>query len=528
MGGADSPSRTIQPGHGHAGRVRIQGELMAPCPDQAISVHPVILAGGSGTRLWPLSREYFPKPFLNLAGNRSLFQETILRLDGIERVSRPTVVCNEEHRFLVVEQTGEIESPPLSIILEPASRNTAPALTLAALALTGSGAERPDPVMVVLPADHVIKDMPPFRSAVRAGIELAARGSLVTFGIVPRSPKTGYGYVEKGPALDPAAVGSGPFRVSRFIEKPDAPQAESMVRSGRFLWNSGMFVMRASLWLREIEARRPDIFAACRAAHHAGRRDGTFLQPDRNSFEACPADSIDYAVLEKAAGGDAAPESADCVVIQLDAGWSDVGAWSALWEDGARDADGNVKVGDVHAESTANSLLIGTHRLLATVGLEDVIAVETPDAVLVAGRDRVQDVKNIVAALRANGRPEQENPRRVHRPWGSYETVDSGPGFQVKRLTVNPGASLSLQIHHSRSEHWVVVEGTARVTRGHEQLTLGATESIDIPVGVRHRLENPGDVPVKVIEVQSGEYLGEDDIVRVEDRYDRGTPEQPR
>ena len=491
-----------------------------------MSVHPVILAGGSGTRLWPLSREYFPKPFLNLSGDHSLFQGTILRLDGIEDISSPVVVCNEEHRFLVAEQAREIGKPPLSIILEPVSRNTAPALTLAALAMVDPAAGLDDPVMLVLPADHVIRDLPPFQSAVRTGVELADGGSLVTFGIVPDSPKTGYGYVRKGPALDSAGE-SGPFHVAAFVEKPEAVAAEAMVSSGAFLWNSGMFVMRASVWLEQIREHRPDVAAACREAHAKSLRDGNFLRPGSEAFESCPVDSIDYAVMERAAGEASASASVDCAVVPMDAGWSDIGAWSALWEDGARDAEGNVLVGDVHAESTTGSLLIGTHRLLAAVGLEDVIAVETPDAVLVAGKDSVQDVKELVTALRQEGRPEQENHRRVHRPWGSYETVDSGPGFQVKRLTVNPGAALSLQFHSRRSEHWVVVSGTAGVVKGDEKLLLRETESIDIPVGVTHRLENPGDIPVEIIEVQTGDYLGEDDIVRLEDRYHRGTPEQP-
>ena len=490
-----------------------------------MSVHPVILAGGSGTRLWPLSREYFPKPFLNLTGDHSLFQGTILRLDGIEGISHPVVVCNEEHRFLVAEQAREIGRPPLSIILEPVSRNTAPALTLAALALIDAATGLEEPLMLVLPADHVIRDLPPFQSAVRAGVGLAAQGSLVTFGIVPGSPETGYGYVKKGPALDSSGE-SGPFHVSAFVEKPDAADAEAMVKSGAFLWNSGMFVMPASVWLEQIEKYRPDIAASCREAHRKSRRDGDFLRPGRDAFESCPVDSVDYAVMERAVGEER--PSIDCAVVPLDAGWSDIGAWSALWEDGARDAEGNVLVGDVRAESTTGSLLIGTHRLLAAVGLDNIIAVETPDAVLVAGKDSVQDVKGLVTALRAEGRPEQENHRRVHRPWGSFETVDSGPGFQVKRLTVNPGAALSLQVHHRRAEHWVVVSGTARVVKGDESLLLRETESIYIPVGVKHRLENPGDAPVKIIEVQTGDYLGEDDIVRLEDRYHRDTQEQPR
>ena len=488
-----------------------------------MTVSPVVLAGGSGTGLWPLSREFHPKPFLNLSGNRSLFQETVLRLDGIEEVSPPIVVCNEEHRFLVAEQIREIGTSPQSIILEPVSRNTAPALTLAALALTAQDLHRQDPIMLVLPSDHIIRDVLSFQSAVRAGVALAAEGDLVTFGIRPDSPETRYGYIGQGPVVDAASVDAQTFQVSAYFEKPDPSHAQEMLESGGYLWNSGMFIIKASVWLGLIDIYRPDIAAACRAADAYSSRDRDFIRPDEARFSTCPTDSIDYAVIEKVAREDASSESVGCVVIPLNVGWSDLGAWSALWENSARDADGNVLVGDVRAESTGNSLLIGSHRLLGAVGLNNMIVVETPDAVLVVSKDNVQDVRKLVAGLKAECRPEYENHRRVHRPWGSYETVDRGTRFQVKRLTVNSKAALSLQSHSQRAEHWVVVNGKAKVTRGDETFFLAENESTYVPVGVKHRLENPGDDPLEMIEVQSGDYLGEDDIVRFEDAYGRNT-----
>ena len=501
-----------------------------------MALHPVILAGGAGTRMWPLSRELYPKQFLSLTGERSMLQETVGRLEGIRDVAAPVVVCNEEHRFLVAEHTRQVGIEPSSIILEPVGRNTAPALTLAALALgeSSDGADG-DPVMLVMPADHVIKNVPAFRSAVEQGETLAEGGCLVTFGIVPSEPKTGYGYIEKGRQLEssgPARAGGrgdrafAPFRVASFVEKPDQVTAEAMLKSEDFLWNSGIFMMRVSVWLDQLERHRPDIAAACRDAHEHGSQDGVFYRPQKEKFEACPSDSIDYAVMERVAGTatrDGA--TADSVVLPLDAGWSDVGAWSAVWEDGDRDDQGNVIRGDVYVQSMRNSLLIGEHRLVSAVGLEDVIVVETADAVLVAHKDSVQDVKELVARLHEEGRPEQLNHRKVHRPWGWYECVDIGPRFQVKRLTINPGAALSLQMHHHRAEHWVVVKGTARVTRGDQEFLLTENQSTDVPVAMKHRLENPGTIPLEIIEVQAGAYLGEDDITRLDDRYNRHNDE---
>ena len=498
-----------------------------------MALHPIILAGGSGTRLWPLSREHYPKPFLSLTGERSLFQDTIGRLDGIADAAPPIIVCNEEHRFLVAEQTRQAGKTTTSIILEPEGRNTAPALTLAALLLADRAAA--DPVILVMPADHVIRDVATFQSVVRIGTGLAEAGCLVTFGVVPTSPSTAYGYIKKGPAANRHET-VGAFCLDGFVEKPEKAAAERMLESEGYLWNSGIFMMRLSLWLGQLELHRPDIALACLTAHAGGHWDGDFYRPDPSAFLAGPSDSIDYAVMERVADGGkgdgaepssgaasdvASSPSPDCVVLPMDAGWSDIGAWSALWDEGIRDSEGNVTRGDVYTQSMRNSLLIGQHRLLAAVGLEDVIVVETADAVLVAHKDHVQEVKALVARLKSERRPEQEAHRAVHRPWGTYETVDSGPGFKVKRLTVNPGASLSLQMHHHRAEHWVVVKGTARVTKGGQEFSLSENESTYVPVGVRHRLENSGSSPLEVVEVSSGSYLEEDDIVRFEDRYNR-------
>lgn len=483
-----------------------------------MDLYPIILAGGSGTRLWPLSRELYPKQFMPLTGRETMLQQTLRRLEGLPGLQSPLFVCNEAHRFIVSEQVRELGLRPRAIVLEPEGKNTAPALTLAALVLRDQLGGGEDPVLLVLPADHVIQDHEAFRRTVEAGARLARRGYLVTFGVVPSAPVTGYGYIHRGGPVDSDGAGSQAYRVAAFVEKPDLETARAFVASGEHFWNSGMFVFRASAWLKELERYRHDIAEACRRACEGLSRDGDFYRPDAEAFSACPAESIDYAVMEPASGRDG---DSDCVVLPLDAGWSDLGAWSALWEVGQQDGDGNVVQGDVYAQGMRNSLLLSHHRLVAAVGLEDVIVVETADAVLVVHKDKVQEVREIVARLKAEGREEQANHRKVHRPWGSYETVDAGPRFQVKRLTVNPGASLSLQMHHHRAEHWVVVKGTAKVVRGDEEFLLTENQSAYVPVGMPHRLENPGTIPLEIIEVQSGSYLGEDDIVRFHDAYNR-------
>jgi mannose-1-phosphate guanylyltransferase/mannose-6-phosphate isomerase len=466
-----------------------------------MKLQPVILSGGSGTRLWPLSRELYPKQLLCLVGEDTLLQQTVARLDGLEGVSAPVLVCNEEHRFLVAEQLREMNVTPADIVLEPVGRNTAPALTLAALAATAGGE---DPLLLAMPADHVIRDVPAFHSAIRQATELAGQGRLVTFGIVPQSAETGYGYIRRGREHDVAA----------FVEKPDAKTAEAYLQSGEYLWNSGMFLLRASVWLEELGRSHGQILKACESAFAAGVRDGDFRRVAKEAFVLCPSDSIDYAVMEK---------THRAAVVPLDAGWSDIGAWSAMWQVCEQDASGNVVKGDVVAHDTRNALLIAEHRLLGAVGVENLVVVETPDAVLVAHKDRAQDVKEIVGRLRQLKRSEHLSHRRVHRPWGSYEGIDAGERFQVKRLIVKPGAAISLQMHHHRAEHWVVVKGTARVTRGNEVILLSENQSTYIPIGMTHRLENPGTIPLEIVEVQSGSYLGEDDIVRLEDRYNRHT-----
>jgi mannose-1-phosphate guanylyltransferase/mannose-6-phosphate isomerase len=468
---------------------------------------PVILSGGAGTRLWPLSRELYPKQLLPLTGTHTMLQQTVLRLKGLEAAA-PLVVCNEAHRFLVAEQLRQLGVQPAATILEPVGRNTAPAIALAALAaLKGAaGAVAADPVLLVLPADHLIRNVPAFQQAVRAALSAAQSGQLATFGIVAASPETGYGYMQRGPASGAA------FRIARFVEKPDAARAREFVESGEYYWNSGMFMFRARRYLAELARCAPDIARVCAAAFAAARADLDFTRIEAKSFEACPAESIDYAVMEK---------TADAVVVPLDAGWSDVGSWSALHAASEADANGNVTHGDVISEDTHGSYLYAQSRLVAAVGLTDHVVVETKDAVLVAPRNRVQDVKKLVQQLKSKGRYEHSLHREVFRPWGSYDSLGSGARFQVKLLRVMPGGTLSLQLHHQRAEHWVVVAGSARITRGEEVFMLAENQSTYIPVGVKHRIENPGAVPVEIIEVQSGSYLGEDDIVRFEDVYGR-------
>ncbi len=477
-------------------------------------IQPVILCGGSGTRLWPASREQYPKQLLALSGSTTMLQATALRLAGESGGTvgcAPIVVSNEEYRFVVAGQLREAGQPAQVVMLEPVGRNTAPALTVAALHASASGE---DPVLVVMPADHVMTNENAFRRAVEVAAKLAERDRLVTFGVVPGEAHTGYGYIERGEPLADTAPGSA-YALARFVEKPDLERAQEYVASGRYLWNSGIFVMRASAWLGEIERLRPDIAQACRDALAGAQRDRDFLRLARAAFAACPADSIDYAVMERIGADRGA-------VVPLAAGWSDVGAWDALWSVSAKDGEGNVASGDVMLHETRDSLAISAGRLVACVGLEGVVVVETPDAVMVAAKDRTQDVKAIVARLKQEGRDEVAAHRKIHRPWGYYDSIDRGERFQVKRIVVSPGATLSLQMHHHRAEHWVVVRGTARVTRGEEVFLLGENESAYIPLGVKHRLENPGKLPLEIVEVQSGSYLGEDDIVRFEDSYGRG------
>ncbi|KFN45096.1 mannose-1-phosphate guanylyltransferase/mannose-6-phosphate isomerase [Arenimonas oryziterrae] len=463
---------------------------------------PVLLSGGSGTRLWPLSREAHPKQFLPLLTEHTLLQDTWLRLRGLPGAEAPLVVANEEHRFLVAEQLQQIGVKPSALILEPVGRNTAPAIAVAALQAMADGS---DPVLLVLPSDHVIRDEPAFRAAVLAALPAAKAGALVTFGIVPSAPETGYGYIK-------AAKGEGVRPVERFVEKPDLATAGQYVASGEYFWNSGMFAFRASRYLEELGKTQPQMIDSARAALTGAKRDADFLRLDKDAFAACPADSIDYAVMEKT---DAAQ------VLPIDVGWNDVGSWSALWEVSAQDATGNAHRGDVMARDCRNTLAMGERRLIAMLGLDDIVVVDTDDALLVAHRDQVQQVKDIVAQLKRDQRPQAAWHRKVYRPWGNYDSIDNGERFQVKRIVVKPGATLSLQMHHHRAEHWIVVSGTARVTCDDKVFILSENESTYIPLGSTHRLENPGRVPLELIEVQSGSYLGEDDIVRFEDKYGR-------
>jgi mannose-1-phosphate guanylyltransferase/mannose-6-phosphate isomerase len=468
---------------------------------------PVILSGGAGTRLWPLSRELYPKQLLALTGERTMIQQTALRLEGLSAAG-PVVVCNEAHRFLVAEQLRQLGVDPQAIVLEPAGRNTAPAIALAAHAALKAAAPKAatDPLLLVLPADHVIRDVPAFHKAVQAALDAAQQGQLVTFGIVPTSPETGYGYIHRG------AASGAVYRIARFVEKPSTAVAKEFVASGDYYWNSGMFLFGARRYLEELRRLAPGIASACAAAFAAAKADLDFTRIDQQLFDACPSDSIDYAVMEKTSAA---------VVVPLAAGWSDVGSWAALHEASEPDAHGNVSRGDVICEDSEGCYLYSESRLVAAVGLKDHVVVETKDAVLVAPRSRVQDVKKLVFRLKERGRYEHSLHREVFRPWGSYDSIENGPRFQVKRLKVKPGAVLSLQLHHHRAEHWIVVSGTARITRGDEVYLLEENQSTYIPIGVRHRIENPGKIPLHIIEVQSGSYLGEDDIVRFEDHYGR-------
>ena len=468
-------------------------------------VQPVLLSGGSGTRLWPLSREAYPKQFLALAGDDSMLQATWLRVAELADAA-PIVVAGEDHRFLVAEQLRQVGAPTPAILLEPVGRNTAPAIAAAALQALRDG---DDPLLLVLPSDHVVRDADAFRAAVRAAMPAAEQGALVTFGIVPDAPETGFGYIQAEQGV--SVVGGGVRKVLRFVEKPDAAIAQGYLDAGGYYWNSGMFLFRASRYLEQLRCHRADILDAVQQAFDGAQRDGDFIRLDQAAFAACPADSIDYAVMERT---DAA------MVLPVDIGWNDVGSWSALWDVSAQDADGNAHHGDVIAIDSRNSY-VWARRLVALVGVDDLVVVETDDAVLVARKDKVQQVKDVVTQLKAGQRSQAALHREVHRPWGSYDSIDADAGFQVKRIKVKPGARLSLQSHTRRAEHWIVVRGTARVTRDNDVFELFANQSTYIPIGAKHRLENPGTEMLELIEVQSGDYLGEDDIIRYEDVYGR-------
>ena len=465
---------------------------------------PVILSGGNGSRLWPLSRQLNPKQFLPIADDSlSMLQATIRRLDGL-KVSQPYLICNEEHRFLAAEQLRTLGIDNASILLEPVGRNTAPAVALAAIKALE---KEHDPVLLILAADHLIKDVDAFHRAVETALPFAQAGKLVTFGIVPTHAETGYGYLQKG-----AAAGDGGFRVQQFVENPDSETAERYLASGEHFWNSGMFMFRASRYLEELQRWQPEILEACRRATAQSEEDMHFVRVGKEAFAACPEDSIDYAVMEK---------TEDAVMVPLDAGWSDIGSWSALWDVSDKDADGNVHKGDVLSHDSRNNYVHADYRLVTTVGVEDLIIVETKDTIMVAHKDKAQEVKRIVEKLKQEERGEYLNNREVYRPWGMYDSIDNGARYQVKRITVKPGAKLSVQMHHHRAEHWIVVSGTAQVTNGDETYMVTENQSTYIPIGQIHALENPGMIPLELIEVQSGTYLGEDDIIRFSDNYGR-------
>jgi mannose-1-phosphate guanylyltransferase/mannose-6-phosphate isomerase len=469
-------------------------------------IHPVILSGGSGTRLWPMSRTLYPKQLLSLLGRDSLLQQTVRRIADRQGFAAPLLVANEEHRFIIAEQLREIAAVPRALLLEPVGRNTAPAACIAALALTEA---EPDPLMLVMPSDHTIGDLAAFADAVEGAATAARAGALVSFGITPQRAETGYGYIRRGSELDGA---KGVFAVAEFVEKPGPEQAQAYVASGEHSWNSGMFLFPARVYLDELERLRPDMVAACRDALATAQRDSDFVRLGREAFAGCDSDSIDYAVME---------HTRRAAVVPVSMGWSDVGSWDALWEMGDKDQHGNSIEGNVVAEDARNCYLRSEAGLVAAIGIEDLVVVSTADAVMVAPRNRTQDVKKLVARLVKDRRDEADALPTVHRPWGTFTSLHNGHRVQVKHIMVKPGGKLSLQMHHHRAEHWVVVQGTARIRRGDQETMLSEDQSTYIPIGTAHRLENPGKIPLHLIEVQSGSYLGEDDIVRLEDSYGR-------
>ena len=469
-------------------------------------IHPVILSGGSGTRLWPMSRTLYPKQLLTLLGRESLLQQTVRRIVERETFAPPLLVANEEHRFIIAEQLREIAVVPRALLLEPVGRNTAPAACLAALALTET---EPDPLMLLMPSDHMIVDVDAFVDAIGRAAAAAQAGALVSFGIAPERAETGYGYIRRDGELDGV---KGVFAVAEFVEKPGPEQAEKYIESGEHSWNSGIFLFPARVYLDELERLRPDMVAACRQALATAQRDSDFIRLGKDAFSTCAADSIDYAVME---------HTRRAAVVPVSMGWSDVGSWDALWEMGSKDQHGNSLEGNVVAEETRNCYLRSEAGLIAAIGIEDLVVVATDDAVMVAPRNRTQEVRKLVARLVRDRRDEADALPTVHRPWGSFKSLHNGHRVQVKHILVKPGGKLSLQMHHHRAEHWVVVQGTAKIVRGEEEMILTEDQSTYIPLGTAHRLENPGKIPLHLIEVQSGSYLGEDDIVRLEDSYGR-------
>ena len=467
---------------------------------------PVIMAGGTGSRLWPMSRELYPKQFLRLYGQRSMLQETVLRLDDVD-AREPVVICNQEHRFLVAEQLRQINKLSHNIILEPVGRNTAPAIALAALSAIENG---DDPILLVLAADHIINNKLAFHQAIKSAFKFALQGRLVTFGIVPTGPETGYGYIHRGQeeTLDEQIA----YQVSRFVEKPNKETAESYIASGEYYWNSGMFMFRAKKYLEELEKFRPDILDACKAAIQGCKESDEFIKVDRDLFIACPDESVDYAVMEK---------TTDAVVVGFDADWSDVGSWSALWEVSPKDNKGNVLTGDTFLHNANNCYINTDEKLIAAIGVDDLVIINTKDAVLVVNKDQVQDVKKVVEYLKANHRSEYKRHREIYRPWGRCDVVVQTERFNVNRITVKPGAAFSMQMHHHRTEHWVILSGTGEVTIKDQKFLLTENQSTFIPIGAQHRLENPGKIPLELLEIQSGSYLGDDDIIRIKDQYGR-------